>query len=122
MFHKNIADVPSFVAGDDTVLKEVLHPRNEALDLPYSLAHAHLEPGKSSYPHVLTGSDELYVFLEGTGEALLDGEAKKVRSGDLILIPAGCEQYVRNTGKIPLVFYCIVSPPWSKEQELVRTD
>jgi len=122
MFHKNIADVASFVAGDATVLKEVLHPRHEGIDLPYSLAQAHLEPGKSSHPHVLTESEELYIFLEGTGEAILNGEVKQVVAGDLVLMPAGCEQYVRNTGKSPLVFYCIVSPPWSEGQERVRTD
>jgi len=122
MFHKNIADVPSFIAGDATVLREVLHPRNEGIDLPYSLAQAQLEPGKSSYPHVLAESDELYIFLEGSGEAVLDGAVQKVSAGDLVLMPAGGEQYVRNTGKTPLVFYCIVSPPWSQEQERVRMD
>ena len=38
------------------------------------------------------------------------------------MIPAGAEQFVRNEGMGPLRFWCIVSPPWSREQELVREE
>ena len=122
MIHKKFADIKAFVAGDDTRLKELLHPKNDPIDLPYSLALAQLDPGCASHPHILKESDELYVFQEGRGEVVLDGEIIEVEANELFLVPAGQEQYVRNTSDIPLVFYCIVTPPWAAAQEVVKVD
>lgn len=116
--HKHLEDVPVFVAGDETFIREVLHPeREEGLGLPYSLAHASIEVGSASLPHVLTDSTEVYVVLEGQGTAFIDGQAFALRTGSVLLVPAGAEQYVHNDGDTPLRFYCIVSPPWNTEQE-----
>ena len=122
MIHKKFADIKAFVAGDDTHLKELLHPKNDPVDLPYSLALAKLDPGCASHAHILKESDELYVFQEGRGEVILNGAVIKVEANQLFLVPAGQEQYVRNTGDMPLVFYCIVTPPWAAAQEVVQVD
>ncbi len=120
MLYKSIAEVPSFRASDDTILQEVVHPKNDPVVLPYSLAHASLEPGCRSLPHILRKSDELYIIVSGEGLAFLAGEEVKLKAGDVLLIPAGSEQYVVNTGAAPLRFLCIVSPPWSAGDEAVR--
>ena len=114
-----IDQVTAFAAGDETLLKEVLHPKNERLDLPYSLAHASLEPGERSLSHRLQSSTEVYVVLEGRGRVTCDGERQEVTPGAVVLIPPGAEQHVLNTGKTTLRFLCIVSPPWSEEDEVV---
>jgi mannose-6-phosphate isomerase-like protein (cupin superfamily) len=57
------------------------------LDLPYSIAHAILEPGAASLPHRLKTSSEVYFILEGEGEMHIDSEQAKVVTGQAILIP-----------------------------------
>ncbi len=53
MIKKSLNEIPVFTAGDLTKLREVLHPNNDPVDLPYSLAWASIEPGQQSLSHVL---------------------------------------------------------------------
>ncbi|MCB0548445.1 MAG: cupin domain-containing protein [Phaeodactylibacter sp.] len=117
---KSIDQISPFTAGDDTLIREVLHPRNDDLALGYSLAFAVLEPGRASLPHILKKSDEVYAIGKGRGRAFIDGEAADVGPGDVVVIPAGARQYIENTGDEHLEFWCIVSPPWNEEDELVE--
>ena len=119
MLKKSLHQIPAFTAGDATQIREWLHPKNDALDLPYSIAFAELESGSSSLPHILQTRTEVYLVLEGEGLAYVGGQAQTMQPNDLILIPAGVEQYVENTGDSTLKFICIVSPPWAKEDEFV---
>ncbi len=116
---KRLLDVNTFIAGDLTQIQEILHPKNDAVNVPYSLAHATLAKGEASVPHVLRNSTEVYFILEGTGKAHVGTEVIIVQKGDLVFIPAGVKQYIENIGQSALLFLCIVSPPWSKEDEIV---
>ena len=119
MIKKTIADITPFTAGDDTLIREVLHPKNEGVPMAYSLAHAELESGKASLPHRLLDRSEVYIILEGEGTAYVDGQAAVLRAGDVLFIPAGAEQYLDNTGTATIRFLCIVDPAWSKDTEIV---
>lgn len=119
MLLKSLKNTPQFVAGDKTLLREVLHPKNEDIDLPYSIAHAIIKKGERSIPHILQKSTEVYLFLEGNGRAWIDGTPTDVQAGDTLLMPVGVEQYVENTGTSNLRFFCIVSPPWAAEEEVI---
>ena len=114
---KSIQNTPAFTAGDETLIREVLHPRNDGLSLGYSLAFATLEPGQASLPHVLRESSEVYVVQKGRGRAFIGEEVADAGPGDVIFIPSGARQYIENTGEERLEFWCIVSPPWSEEGE-----
>ena len=59
MFVKNLDKCDEFTAGDNTILRELLHPAKENLDIRYSLAHAVVKPEKISY----LSADEKYVDL-----------------------------------------------------------
>ena len=120
MLKKSIQTTPAFTAGDQTIIREVLHPKNEAIDLPYSLAYAILAPGEASLPHILPYSSEVYVFVRGHGQVFVDAEVTTAQAGEVIHIPAGAEQHVQNVGQEPLEFWCLVAPPWSASGELVR--
>ena len=119
MFKKSLSDITSFIAGDKTIIKEFVHPKNDAVDVNYSLAHAIVEVGKASEPHVLNKSSELYVILEGEGELFIENESAILRGGETALVPVGARQWIRNMGRVPLSFYVIVSPPWDEGQEVV---
>ncbi len=119
-FHSKPEEHSVFLAGDLTHLIEVLHPQRHGVSLPYSLAHAYLEPGGCSLPHRLLTSEELYYFLSGEGVLVIDGERFEVGAGHAVLVPAGARQFLNNTGSQRLVFLCIVSPPWRAEDEEVE--
>ncbi|KKW41712.1 MAG: hypothetical protein UY92_C0014G0037 [Candidatus Magasanikbacteria bacterium GW2011_GWA2_56_11] len=118
MFIKDLKDCEEFIAGDNTILRELLHPEKDDLELRYSLAHAVVKPGKTSYPHKLKTS-EVYYILEGEGVMQIGEESKKVCPGQAVYIPPNTQQYIRNSGKTDLVFLCIVDPAWHKEDEEV---
>lgn len=119
MIKKTTKKIPPFTAGDDTLIREVLHPKNDGLALGYSLAFATLEPGQASKPHILRNSTEVYVIRKGRGRAFIGEEAAEAVSGDVVFIPAGTRQYIENSGGERLEFWCIVSPPWSAGDEVL---
>lgn len=117
---KQLEQLQGFTAGDDTEIREVLHPKNDKIDFGFSLAHATLQPGEASKPHVLQGRSETYIVAEGEGRAHIAGQAIAARPGSVIFIPPGADQFIENTGPAALKFWCIVCPPWSAEAEEVE--
>jgi mannose-6-phosphate isomerase-like protein (cupin superfamily) len=106
------------VAGDQTILRELLHPDKADLQIRYSLAHTIVKPGQSSLPHRLKTS-EVYYILEGEGIIYVGDESAPVHSGQAIYVPPNSSQHVKNTGDSDLKFLCIVDPAWQPEDEEV---
>ena len=118
MFIKDLKSCTEFIAGDNTILREILHPDKMDIELRYSLAHAVIKPGNGSYLHALKTS-EVYYILEGEGEMFIEDETEKVYPGHTIYIPPNAKQYIHNSGNTDLVFLCIVDPAWRVEDEEV---
>ena len=116
MLIKNISNIPSFLAGDHTFIKEVLHSKNDDVNIGYSLAHASLPVGETSLPHQLRSS-EVYYILNGQGIVFINDEEQTVKGGDMVFIPENARQYIRNTGAVELTFLCIVHPEWKETEE-----
>lgn len=55
--------------------------------------------------------DQVLVFVEGIGKAIVGGVIQIVEAGDLILVPAGTEHNFINKGNVPLKLYTTYSPP-----------
>jgi mannose-6-phosphate isomerase-like protein (cupin superfamily) len=118
MFIKDLKDCSEFFAGDNTILRELLHPDKADLNIRYSLAHAILKPGKTSQPHKLKTS-EVYYILEGEGIMHINDGTAKVYPGQAVYIPPGSRQFIHNCGNSDLKFLCIVDPAWQEEDEEV---
>ena len=119
MLTRSLSDCKEILAGDNTLLRELLHPvRNDAA-IRYSLAHAKLARGTASLPHRLKTS-EVYYFISGQGRMHVDGEVTPVGPEHVLYVPPGGLQHVENTGTDELVFLCIVDPAWRAEDEEVR--
>lgn len=118
MFIKDLQKCEEFVAGDSTILRELLHPAKENLKLRYSLAYAVVKPGEVSLRHKLVNS-EVYYILEGEGMMFIDNESGKVHQNQVVYIPPHAVQYIRNVGNRDLKFLCIVDPAWRPEDEEV---
>ncbi len=101
---------------DNAIIRELLKPSRDNIDIGYSLALAKVEPGETTYLHRLKSS-EVYYILDGEGEMYIDNEVEKVSDGQVIYIPPNSTQKIRNIGGKDLVFLCIVYPPWRAEDE-----
>ena len=114
---RKLATTPEFIAGDNTRLRELLHPDKEyPFGGRYSLAHATVKPGETTFRHRLAASD-VYYILAGEGRMSVDNETAMVSDGDAIEIPPHAVQSITNTGRTDLVFLCIVDPAWRAEDE-----
>ncbi len=118
MFVKYLRDCREFIAGDDSILRELLHPEKTDLQIRYSLAHAKVNPGQKTKPHKLR-TCEVYYIMAGQGLMHVDGESREVSRECAIYIPPGSTQYIENTGNSDLKFLCIVEPAWREEDEEV---
>ena len=118
MIIRDLQQCEEFIAGDKTILRELLHPDKADLKIRYSLAHAVVKSGNSSQQHRLKTS-EVYYILEGNGMMHINEESEKVRSGQAIYIPPHATQYIENIGESDLKFLCIVDPAWRPEDEAV---
>lgn len=118
MLKRTLADCREFLAGDHTVLRELLHPVKERAMLGYSLAHGKLAAGRRSKQHVLASS-EVYYFIAGQGRFTIGSETCSVEAGAMIYVPPGGKQSLENTGVADLEFLCLVDPAWRIEDETV---
>jgi mannose-6-phosphate isomerase-like protein (cupin superfamily) len=125
MLIRDLRKCKEIIAGDHTVLRELLHPdktrsyRGKSLRIRYSLAHAVVRPGCASRPHRLRTS-EVYYILSGRGIMHINDEQRPVRAGQAIYIPPDSRQYIENTGRSQLKFLCIVDPAWRQDDEVVE--
>jgi mannose-6-phosphate isomerase-like protein (cupin superfamily) len=55
--------------------------------------------------------DQFFRVEEGSGEAILDGVRTAIRAGFAVVVPAGTNHNIINTGSAPLKLYTIYSPP-----------
>jgi mannose-6-phosphate isomerase-like protein (cupin superfamily) len=119
MIIKDIEKCGQFTAIDETVLCELLHPKNDVnnLKMDFSIAHAVLESKKSSKPHRLRKSIEIYYILEGEGQIHINGEEDVIHEGQAVYIPENAVQWIENIGNNDLKFLCMVCPPWSADNE-----
>jgi mannose-6-phosphate isomerase-like protein (cupin superfamily) len=118
MLIKRTQECNEFTANDGCRIREILHPRNDPADLPYSLAWCRLEPGGRSYAHVLKQA-EVYYILQGRGRMHVADETAEVGHGDAVFIPGGAGQWLENIGPDELIFTVIVSPPWREEDDIL---
>lgn len=112
----DLLDCEEFVAGDGSLLRQLLHPDKISIASRYSLCHAVVRSGQSTKPHRLRTS-EVYYILEGEGVIFIDDESAAVRPGMLVYIPPLSTQHIKSTGTSDLTFICIVDPAWREEDE-----
>jgi mannose-6-phosphate isomerase-like protein (cupin superfamily) len=117
VFVKNIDDCPEFTANDGCQIREWLHPKNDSIELPYSIAMATVAIGQQSYKHKLEQA-EVYLITAGKGLMHIDDEKREVKVGDAVYIEPLRTQWIENISEEVLCFTAIVNPPWSKEADI----
>lgn len=56
-------------------------------------------------------ADQVFIFVDGRGEAVLEGAASEVGPNDLVMVRAGTRHNFRNVGSSPLRLITIYAPP-----------
>ncbi len=85
-------------------------------DKAVSIARARVEPGVSTKAHHLEKTQEIYIIVKGKGEVQVEGlEPTEVVEGDIVAVPSGASQCIRNIGKSDLIFYCVCTPSFKEE-------
>ncbi len=86
--------------------------RREVMTGPHSqVVLMSVEPGSEIGEEVHEDVDQVLVFVDGTGEAILDGQTSGVEPGDLVFVPAGTRHNFVTRGDAPLKLYTVYSPP-----------
>jgi mannose-6-phosphate isomerase-like protein (cupin superfamily) len=55
--------------------------------------------------------DQFFRVEEGAGDAILDGVRTPIRAGFAVVVPAGTNHNIINTGSVSLKLYTIYAPP-----------
>jgi mannose-6-phosphate isomerase-like protein (cupin superfamily) len=69
-----------------------------------------IPPGGEIGDEVHETVDQVLIFVEGVGEAILNGEHAAVLPGRLVFVPAGTRHNFVNTGSVDMRLYTIYPP------------
>ena len=116
---KSQGEIKSYKPGQEYYFKEgcfIYEMANDPDDPEVSIARARVEPGQMTRWHYLRETAERYVIISGSGLVELDNQSSApVTVGDVVLIPSGVRQRIRNAGLDDLVFLAICSPRFLPE-------
>lgn len=108
------AKILSYDASREYFFREGCHINelsNSTADQELSIARVRVEAGQTTRWHLLEERGERYLILQGTGEVEVgDLPATMVRPWDVVLIPPGVRQRIRNTGGEELIFVALCTP------------
>ncbi len=100
-FIKNIEDI----ANKNGDFRQVLYTAGNV-----QLVVMSLKPKEEIGMEVHT-LDQFFRVEEGSGEAVLDGVRTVISAGFAVLVPAGANHNIINTGNVPLKLYTLYAPP-----------
>lgn len=90
-----VKDNETYILKDNKLLKNLV------------LSSTLLKPKMSTRGHKHAGQEEVYYFVEGTGQIELDGVFHNVKPGDVFLIEDGVFHRVHNNTDKSLYFVCV---------------
>ena len=103
--NKNIVPIVKMAMNNDAFRDEVITGKECQVVLMT------IQPGEEIGSEVHEDHDQILVFVEGQGQAVLDGQARQIGANDLLFVHAGAEHNFINTGTKPLRLYTVYAPP-----------
>ncbi|RJP47736.1 MAG: cupin domain-containing protein [Armatimonadetes bacterium] len=80
-----------------------------------------LQPGEDIGLEVHDNVDQFLRIEKGEGKVVMDGQEQDIKDGSAIVVPAGTQHNVLNTGDKPLKLYTIYSPANHPEGTIHKT-
>ena len=99
-----IQNIESLAVANDK-FRQVLYTAKNA-----QLVLMSLKPGEDIGAEIHK-VDQFFRIEEGSGEALLNGARTPIQAGFAVLVPAGVNHNIINTGEVPLKLYTLYAPP-----------
>jgi mannose-6-phosphate isomerase-like protein (cupin superfamily) len=115
---KRVSDYEPFTSIDGCQIVEVIGLKTTGTR-EVSLAYATLKPGMKTIPHHHEFT-EIYMIEHGEGIMHLNGEKRKIKAGDNILIPARALHHLENIGEKELTLWCVCSPAYTSEKTTIK--
>ena len=106
---RSLDRIEPFTTKDGSSIRELHHTAAQ------SLAEATREPGEATQRHYHRDAEEIYFVVKGSGELEVDGDVKRIRPGDAVLIPPGAWHQLENNGTSELRILCCCVPPYLHE-------
>jgi len=97
-------DMTKLASGNKDFQREVY------LDKNIQIVLMSLQPGEDIGEETHRADQTTY-FVEGTGQAIIDGSRVKVGPNHMIVIPQGAKHNIVNKGTAPLKLFSVYSPP-----------
>jgi mannose-6-phosphate isomerase-like protein (cupin superfamily) len=101
----NRADIVAAARSNDAFRREVLTGEHEQVVVMT------IPPGGEIGEEVHPDTDQVLAFVDGRGEAVLDGQRSTVAPNDLVFVRAGTRHNFLNTGDAPLRLITVYAPP-----------
>ncbi len=101
VFHKNIIEL----AKQNENFRQIVNTGEHS-----QLVLMSLLPGEDIGEEVHETVDQILVFVDGNGEAVIEGVSSPIVSGDLVFVNAGVKHNFKNTGSAVLKIYTVYSP------------
>lgn len=101
----------------------ILESWNHPDDPQASIARARVRPGVTTRRHLLVGTQERYLIVQGEGVVRVGSlPPGPVGPGDVVVIPPGVSQQITNAGSEDLIFYAICTPrfTWANYRDIDR--
>lgn len=91
---------------DNTDFRRVLHTGKYN-----QLVAMNIPVGEDLGEEVHPETDQILFFVDGDGEAVLDGEIRHVEKHDVVFVPAGTTHNFKNVGDEDLKLFTVYAPP-----------
>ena len=98
-------DVPALARENDAFRRVLFTTERSQLVL------MSLEPGGEIGEEVHGGVDQVLVFVEGRGEAIVEATRQSVGPGIVVVVPAGARHNFVASAGAPLKLYTVYTPP-----------
>ncbi|MGE5041326.1 MAG: cupin domain-containing protein [Candidatus Levyibacteriota bacterium] len=112
MYEQNIKKLTQQNTNFRTVLYTGEHCQVVAMSIPVGG-----DIGEETHPT----TDQILFFVEGHGEAKLNGETEEVEEHDVVFVPAGTLHNFTNTGEEDLKLFTVYAPPAHKPETVHKT-
>ncbi len=102
--------------GENTFFRQVLYTAPHC-----QLVVMALQSGEDIGMEVHPEHDQFIRIESGEGKAVLNGEESALADGTAVVIPAGTEHNIVNTGSTVMKLYTLYSPPEHKDGTVHKT-
>lgn len=93
------------ITKDNTNFRTVLHTGEHSQIVAMSIP-----VGGDIGEEVHETTDQMLFFVEGEGEAILNGETRKVKEHDVVFVPAGAKHNFKNISNDALKLFTVYAP------------